>query len=843
MSNRHNKTMIITMILLVGFNSTVLAKEISENDDLAIDKSPMTGALRFDPTFLNMGMAKSVDISQYESNAVPPGTYRVDIYVNQNYIIRDSIEFRKNNNDVVKACLTNKTIALLPLKTTPLDTDGESERNSCRFLSDTLPDIGEDFDIGNLTLTYTIAQAELVRDPRGYVNPSLWDYGATAGFLNYTSNAYHSTANNSDNNSFYSSINSGLNLGSWYMRHSGFYSWQRDGIKHYESLNTYVQKDIVALKSRLILGDSYSDGQMFDSIGFRGIKLTSDERMLPPSMRGYAPDIRGIARTNARVTIQQNGSIIYQTTVSPGPFIIDDLYPTGYGGDLQVKVEEADGSIQNFAVPYGSVAQLLRPGNSRYEVLAGNYRSNYIDDNSRLYQMSYQYGMLNNLTLNAGMQQGENYSAYLLGSAVSTPVGAFSADITQAQARNVPDYGTLSGQSYRVTYNKFIAASQSNISLAAYRFSTRNYYGFSDSVLVQRRVNGDPIYALNQRKNRLSINLNQTLGDNGGQLYFSGYTQNYWNRSGTDQQYQLGYSNNFRSLTYSLSISRANNGYGEMENNYNIMLSMPLGDNNSGANSYFSLNRDGEGMYNQQVSVSGMAGLENQYSYGTTASHNSAGNSTSGSVNGQYRSPYSTFSGSYSSGRQYQSYSAGMSGTIVGHPAGISFSPDTGDTIAIISAKGASGASVEGYPWLKLDSWGNAVMTGLTPYQLNNVGLIPTGVDYGVELENTTMRIAPHSGAIVMARFNTEYGHPVLFKLTSTTDENLAFGSPIVDSDGNNVGFIGQNQMAFVRVKNIAGRLTVKGTNQLCYIDYQLQEGEELARSPSVINMLGQCHD
>ena len=41
--------------------------------------------------------------------------------------------------------------------------------------------------------------------------------------------------------------------------------------------------------------------------------------MLPDSLSGYAPTIRGVAQTNARVTVRQNGYIIYSTYVPPGP--------------------------------------------------------------------------------------------------------------------------------------------------------------------------------------------------------------------------------------------------------------------------------------------------------------------------------------------------------------------------------------------------------------------------------------------------------------------------------------------------------------------------------------------
>jgi outer membrane usher protein len=56
------------------------------------------------------------------------------------------------------------------------------------------------------------------------------------------------------------------------------------------------------------------------------------------------------------VTVRQGNNIIYQTSVPPGPFTLQDVYPSGYGNDLEVSVKEADGSVQVFSVPYASVA-------------------------------------------------------------------------------------------------------------------------------------------------------------------------------------------------------------------------------------------------------------------------------------------------------------------------------------------------------------------------------------------------------------------------------------------------------------------------------------------------------
>jgi len=82
----------------------------------------------------------------------------------------------------------------------------------------------------------------------------------------------------------------------------------------------------------------FAEGNALPAGNFRGVRMDSDERMRPDSQRGFAPIVRGIAQSNAMVSISQLGQEIYQTNVPPGPFVIDDLYPTGVGGDLLVTI-------------------------------------------------------------------------------------------------------------------------------------------------------------------------------------------------------------------------------------------------------------------------------------------------------------------------------------------------------------------------------------------------------------------------------------------------------------------------------------------------------------------------
>ena len=52
--------------------------------------------------------------------------------------------------------------------------------------------------------------------------------------------------------------------------------------------------------SKLTVGEDYLSSDLFDSWRYTGLSLASDESQLPPKLRGYAPEVSGIARTNAK---------------------------------------------------------------------------------------------------------------------------------------------------------------------------------------------------------------------------------------------------------------------------------------------------------------------------------------------------------------------------------------------------------------------------------------------------------------------------------------------------------------------------------------------------------------
>ncbi|CAI2039700.1 Heat shock protein E [Serratia fonticola] len=825
----------LTIAILSAFIVGVVNADTAITPALESAKS-----LEFDATFLNIDDQKSVDLSRFANGSSGlPGVYKTALYINDQPISNTDIEFKAREDKSVYPCLTRDLIKNIAFNYDKLPADFLSPQNQgdlCMDLVRKLPEAQVNYDSNEQRLDIVIPQIYMLNTARGTVSPELWDSGVPAFLMGYNVNGYTSESHGNTFNSLFAGVNAGLNVGAWYLRHNGSYTRMDNGSNQYSNLNTYLQRDIPVLKARVLMGQSNTTGQLFDTLAFTGIQLASDERMLPESLRGYAPDIRGIARTNARVTVRQGGQVLYETTVTPGEFLINDLYPTGYGGDLQVTVRESDGTEQTFSVPYASVAQLLRPGSSRYSITAGEVRSDNLREKPALYQGTYQLGLTNAITGYGGLQASQDYYALQLGAALGTPIGAWAFDVTQARAhlgnrtdangRHESD-NSLSGQSYKVSYSKLISETNSNLSLAAYRFSTDGFMDFMTAMQTRDAVaQGFSPESISRAKNRLTVTAGQGLPGNWGQLYISGSLQNYWNKDGSEKQYQMGYNNRYKDLSYGLSINRSFSSLDTAQTNYLLSFSLPLGrsDATHTPQLRMDLSHDSSGRYGQQATVSGTTGQDNQFSYGVTAMNANQGMGSSGSLSGNYRSPATALSGTYSTGKGYQSASAGMSGTVIAHSGGVTFTPYTSDTFALVEAKGAEGAKVSSYPGVSIDSRGYAIVPYLNPYQMNEISLDPKGTAAGVELDNTSQKVAPYSGAVVKVKYTTKQGMPILVNATYQ-GEPVPFGADIYDSKGNSVGSVGQGGQLYARVAQDKGRLKVKwgeGGEMQCTVSYML---------------------
>lgn len=799
-------------------------------------------AYDFDESFVKNLPGVKVDVARYATgNPIDPGIYTLDIFLNGRQISRENVQVVREGAGT-KACLSYDLVKSLSIKDTIFSSQQAEELRSgkqCIALEDVVKESHAAINSADMQMDISIPQIYLLRSARGYVAPEFWDKGETAFTLNYDTNYYRSVNDGREYDSFYGRALAGFNLGGWMFRHEGSLSWRRqqgDESHHYNAISTYVQRDIPQLKSRLLLGEGNTSGELFDTLSFRGAQISTVDQMWPDSQRGYAPEIRGVARTSAQVTVSQNGSKIYETTVSPGPFNITDLYPTGYGGDLDVTVKEADGSETRFSVPYAAMTRLKRPGMTFYSVTGGVSRKDNMAYTPSVYQGTIQHGFTNSLTGYTGILGSDNYISALLGGAFGLPIGAISLDITGAQTK----YGDekKQGVSYRATYSKKVAQTDTNFTLAAYRFSSSGYYSYDNALQINnyyKKNKSDGINYLSRPKQRFSMTASQNFGESYGNIYLTGFIQNYWNSTGTNTQFQLGYNNRIGRVSYTLSANRLLYSTGGHDTQLSLDFSIPLG---SESKNYVtgSATHNKEGV-TAQTAVNGVLGENDQYSYNVGASRD-IDNKKSGSVSGQYRSPYSMLTASYTKGENYYSASGGASGAVVALPDGINFSAYQSTTYAVVTAADAEGARVLGYPNIVLNGSGRAVVPNLNPYRINELAIDPKGIPLDVELESTQQRVIPVEGAVVRLDYKTSKGKPLLIRANQPDGNALPFGASVNDENGNLVTTVSQGGQIYVRLNKDVSRLHVswgKAENDNCLVNLesgvvQSSDNQTLAR-------------
>ncbi|GAB8917917.1 hypothetical protein OkiPb00875_45880 [Escherichia coli] len=264
---------------------------------LATAVFPVDAEYYFNPRFLSNDLAESVDLSAFtKGREAPPGTYRVDIYLNDEFMTSRDITFiADDNNAELIPCLSTDLLVSLGIKKIALLDNKEHsaekhvpDNSACTPLQDRLADASTEFDVGQQHLSLSVPQIYVGRMARGYVSPDLWEEGINAGLLNYSfnGNSINNRSNHNAGKSNYAYLNlqSGINIGSWRLRDNSTWSYYSGSSNSSDSnkwqhINTSAERDIIPLRSRLTVGDSYTDGDIFDSVNFRGLKINSTEAM------------------------------------------------------------------------------------------------------------------------------------------------------------------------------------------------------------------------------------------------------------------------------------------------------------------------------------------------------------------------------------------------------------------------------------------------------------------------------------------------------------------------------------------------------------------------------------
>ncbi|WP_262499896.1 fimbria/pilus outer membrane usher protein [Photorhabdus heterorhabditis] len=827
------------LVLLAGWHTQVTARDY------------------FDPSLLEFGQSsgQTVDLSQFETaGGQAPGTYRVDIYINSTFFDSRDVTFQHNgadSNALVPVLTPNLleaagvNVGSIPaLKALPPDKPMGSP------LSKFIPQATAHLNFSQMKLSLSVPQIAMKPLENGLVDPKLWQEGIPAFLLNYNINGNQNRrsqfGNKQTSQSLFGSFNSGLNLGAWRLRNTATYSYSTQTYNWYDSFNgpvkkttqsqqswnflqTYLQRDVVMLRSDLTIGDTSTGnvaGQVFDGFPYRGIGLASSDAMMPGRQSGFAPIISGIAKSNAQITVTQNGSVIYQTNVAPGPFRITDLVGSSTAGDLQVTITEADGTHHGFSQAYSSLPMMLRQGQFKYEVAAGRYRAGGYNNRKPVFGMaSMIYGLPGNVTLYGGGLVAQSYQSAALGAGFSLGMmGALSADVTTARTRLQNATNFLRGESYRAKYSKSMLTTGTTVDLTAYRYSTRNYLSFSDANIQGYSVWGElPYWMSERRRSSWQTRLSQSLPGNYS-LWLSGRRDNYWGSSKTNTTLSMGLNGSFYrvgwGLNYSIDRMRGNGDWPENRQislNVNVPLSL-FGSYAALNNAYANYNffRDSSGRSNSQLGLGGSVLDDNSLSWSVSQSQANQGQGNSGSVSMGYNGAFGQANLGYNYDSQGgRSVNYGVNGGLIAHQHGVTLTSRIGDAAVLVRTAGVEGVRVMNSSSVTTDRWGYAVMPYARTYSRNSISLDPSSLPEGANMEQGSKNVFPTKGAVVIVDYPVRIGQQLLMNLTYR-GKPVPFGAMAGlkgEADTNLAAIVGDGGQVYLSGMPSKGVLKVKWSN------------------------------
>lgn len=789
-----------------------------------------TETIEFNTEVLDLEDKNNIDLKQFSrAGYIMPGTYSFTLKVNGEQLSEVSVPFYSPEDDpqASQACISTEIEEQLGLTSSAKKELTWWHDGECLALQ-SLPGMQVSGDLATSSLYVSIPQAYLEYTAPNWDPPSRWDEGITALMLDYNvnGNATKSYSNNSDSYALNGNGVVGVNLGAWRFRAD----WQGrlnhitgsgDAVnKDFDWNRFYAYRALPSLAAKLVLGEDYLVSNIFDSFRFIGASVRSELNMLPPNLRGYAPEVTGIAKTNATVIVSQQGRVLYETQVAPGPFRIQDL-SDAVSGKLDVTVEEQDGTTQSFQVDTASLPYLTRPGQIQYKFALGQ-PTNYLrhSEGDSFVTGEFSWGVNNGWSLFGGSLNSKNYNALSLGIGRDLlAFGAISFDITQSFAR-LPHMGNLNGGSYRINYSKRFESIDSTIQFAGYRFSERDFMSMSDflnTLKTGQRYGGS--------KELYTISLNKNFGDLGMSLYLNYNHQTYWDQPDNDY-YSIMLSKYIdigpiKNVSINLSANRSIYN-GVNDDSLYLSTSFPL---NNGANVGYSLSSS---RYDTTNRATYYDRINDRTTYQLSAGSSRKGGTGSAFVTHQADVARLTANVSYMH-NQYSAFGLSASGgmTLTPEGGGLHRLNTLGGTRMLVDTDGVSDVPIKGIGApITSNMFGKAVVGDVSSYYRNKAQIDLNMLPDNVDAQQSVVQATLTEGAVGYRHFAVVSGQKAMTVLRLPDGSHPPFGAQIQNSKGQNTGIVGDAGSAYISGINPQSVMTVTwGEDKTCQVTFPNQFG------------------
>ncbi|HCZ8846615.1 fimbria/pilus outer membrane usher protein [Proteus mirabilis] len=763
-------------------------------------------ATEFNIDVLDAEDIQNIDMSQFSiAGYVPPGDYVLTVFVNgQRLGAPRDITVLEQKTQTQAICIPADLLDSIGLKESVKPKVTVYPNSQCLDLS-VLKGMQTVIDLPTLSLKITIPQLWMeYRDPY-WTPPALWEEGINGAFLDYSANVSITEEKEGDKRTYLSTNGTaGINLGVWRFRgdYSAIYQKKRGGrqsqeIHDFDFSRLYGFTSLKKLASILTIGENYFYSDVFESWQYSGISLESDDRMLPPKLVGYAPEITGVADTNAIVIVRSQNRVLLETTVPPGPFRIQTL-DSGVRGILDITIREENGEEKKFSISTASLPYLTRPGRLIYKLVMGKTRyDGHHLTGKPVFSGEFSYGLSNAWSLYGGTQFNSDYQATAIGIGRDLfSFGALSLDITQSFARFTDK--KIKGRSYRLNYAKSFDALRTDIIFAGYRFAARDYRTLTQ-FMDQRRTG----YDIRSPKENYQIYINKYFDNFNISLNYQYST--YW-QDKPQTQYGLYASTNIsipmlsqQNANISLSATRTERDSGYQDDAINLYLTIPLykGHSISFSESYSRIGKSNQ--YSHRASYSGYSDRDN-YSLNVGYSHGEEIDSQS-SISGYYSRDFSQANLSANASyvpQQYRSVGASINSGITATTQGIALHRSAnGDTRLMIETPGVGDVPLDSGV-IKTNHFGLAVIPNVNSYRKSTVSINTSQLPENIETLESTTDITLTKGAIGYRSLSVMKGEK-LFAIISLNDgKKPPFGASVRNADNRELGIVGEDGVTWL---------------------------------------------
>ena len=753
---------------------------------------------KLDMSFIQGGGGVNPEVWAALNGNYAPGRYLVDLSLNgkeSGKQILDVIPEDSKELCLSEAWLTKAGIYV----SADYFREGYDATRQC-YVVTKAPSVKVDFDVSTQSLALSIPQKGLVKMPENVD----WDYGTSAFRVNYNANA--NTGRN--NTSAFGSADLKANIGHWVVSSSAMVSTGDSG-GNSTTINMFTASRAIRLLSAdLLVGKTSTGDSMLGSTGTYGVSLSRNNSMKPGNL-GYTPVFSGIANGPSRVTLTQNGRLLYSEMVPVGPFSITDV-PLYTSGDVTMKVTGEDGREQTQVFPLAVMNGQLSPGEHEFNLAVG-LPDDDSDMDGAVFAASYGYG-LENLTLRTGLVFNQDWKGASAGMVVGLGwLGAVSVDGAYALAKYRD--GSHSGNNVQLAWSKQLEPTNTSLRLSWSRRSEEyeDMSSFNPSEVYSQVNQG------RRTKDEWSVGISQPVGDLFS-LSLSGWQRSYYPASVISAHRQQKDSGKERGITGTLSTqikgatlnlgwSGSRNSDGENNWSASASVSVPfmLLDRRYSSSTSVSTSKDGGTGFSTGLSGS----LNDRFSYGFGGGRDGDGGASS-YLNASYSGDRAYLSGALnqsSSGGTSGSVSA--SGSVLAVPAAkdIMFSRTTGDTVAVVNVKDTPGVKVTSGDG-QTNSDGNLVVP-LNSYGWNTVTIDAGTLPLSTELTNTSQKVVPTDKAVVWMPFDALKVKRYLLQVKERNGEFVPGGTWARDSKNTPLGFVANNGVLMINAVDAPGDITL----------------------------------